>query len=61
MDDVQLLREEFLSHGKKQGLDESFLNQVLDYLMKKQFFPAGERESIRNQLSKMISEHAKGD
>ena len=34
---------------------------ILDYLMIKQFFPAGERESIRNQLSKMISEHAKGD
>ena len=61
MDDVQLLREEFLFQGKKQGLEESFLVQILDYLMEKQFFPAGERESIRNHLSKMIREHAKGD
>jgi hypothetical protein len=61
MDDIRLLQEEFLSQGRKQGLDDSFLIQILDYLMDNQFVPAGERESIRNQLFKMIREHAKGD
>jgi hypothetical protein len=61
MDDVKLLRQEFIAHGKKQGLEEAFLIKILDYLLENQFLPAGERGSIRDQLSKMIRAYSRGD
>ena len=54
MDDAELLREEFLRHGKAQGLNEEFLESVLAFLLRNQFYPAGERQHVRQHLLKLI-------
>ena len=49
MDDTDLLREEFLRHGRKQGLPDEFLLKVLDFLLRNQFYPANEHcHFVRN-------------
>jgi len=61
MVDPELLKEEFLRHGRKQGLSEDFLVKVLDYLLKNQFYPAGERDPIQQELLRMIKQQIRGD
>lgn len=61
MADPELLKEEFLRHGRKQGLSEDFLVKVLDYLLKNQFYPAGERDPIQQELLRMIKQQIRGD
>jgi len=61
MADDELLVSEFIKHGKKQGLSEALLRDVLDHLLANQFYPAGERHNIRNQLQRVIKQHSKGD
>ena len=61
MSDAELLVKEFLMHGKKQGLDEELLHDVIQHLLKNQFLPAGEREHVRIQLQKLIKNHLNGD
>ncbi len=61
MSEAELLVNEFLMHGKKQGLDEKLLQKVIQHLLDNQFYPAGEREHIRIQLQKLIKNHLKGD
>lgn len=61
MPDDDLLIAEFLKQGKKQGLDEKLLREVLAHLLVNQFHPAGEREHIRSQLQRIIKQHSKGD
>tara|TARA_B110001452_G_scaffold219197_1_gene191166 strand:+ start:758 stop:943 length:186 start_codon:yes stop_codon:yes gene_type:complete len=61
MQDPELLLSEFLKNGKKQGLDESLLREVLDHLMANQFYPAGERGNIRSELLRILKTHLKGD
>ena len=61
MSEAELLVNEFLMHGKKQGLDEKLLQKVIQHLLDNQFYPAGEREQIRIQLQKLIKNHLKGD
>lgn len=56
MDDADLLREEFLRHGRKQGLPDEFLKKVLDFLLRNQFYPAGERDHIRQELLRLVKE-----
>lgn len=56
MDDADLLREEFLRHGRKQGLPDEFLLKVLDFLLRNQFYPAGERDHIRQELMRLVKE-----
>ena len=56
MDDVDLLREEFLRHGRKRGLPDEFLMKVLDFLLRNQFYPAGERDHIRQELLRFVKE-----
>ena len=56
MDDTDLLREEFLRHGRKQGLPDEFLLTVLDFLLRNQFYPAGERDHIRQELMRLVKE-----
>ena len=60
MDDTDLLREEFLRHGRKQGLPDEFLLKVLDFLLRNQFYPAGERDHIRQELMRLVKEQ-RGD
>jgi hypothetical protein len=60
MEDTDLLREEFLRHGRKQGLSDEFLLKVLNFLLRNQFYPAGERDHIRQELMRLIKEQ-KGD
>ena len=57
MEDEVLLKSEFLKNGKKQGLDESLLLEVLDFLQSYQNIPAGERGSIRVSLAKIIKSY----
>ena len=59
--DSELLKEEFLRHGRKQGLSDDFLEKVLDYLLKNQFYPSGERDPIRQELLRMITQQIRGD
>ena len=61
MVDPELLKEEFLRHGRKQGLSADFLEMVLDYLLKNQFYPNGERDPIREELLRMIKQQIRGD
>jgi hypothetical protein len=61
MSDAELLVNEFLIHGKKQGLDEKLLHEIIQHLLKNQFLPAGEREHVRIQLQKLIKNHLNGD
>jgi len=61
MVDPELLKEEFLRHGRKQGLSEDFLVKVLDYILKNQFYPAGERDPIQQELLRMIKQQIRGD
>jgi ADP-heptose:LPS heptosyltransferase len=61
MQDPELLISEFLKNGKKQGLDEELLRQVLQHLIANQFYPAGEREHIRTELLRLLKKHTKGD
>jgi len=56
MEDSDLLREEFLRHGRKQGLPDEFLMKVLEFLLKNQFYPAGERDHIRQELMRLVKE-----
>ena len=56
MEDADLLREEFLRHGRKQGLPDEFLLKVLDLLLRNQFYPAGERDHIRQELLRLVKE-----
>lgn len=56
MEDADLLREEFLRHGRKQGLPDEFLMKVLDFLLRNQFYPAGERDHIRQELMRLVKE-----
>ena len=56
MEDADLLREEFLRHGRKQGLPDAFLVKVLDFLLRNQFYPAGERDHIRQELMRIVKE-----
>ena len=56
MEDADLLREEFLRHGRKQGLPDEFLVKVLDFLLRNQFYPAGERDHIRQELMRLVKE-----
>ena len=60
MEDADLLREEFLRHGRKQGLSDEFLVKVLDFLLRNQFYPAGERDHIRQELMRLVKEQ-RGD
>jgi len=60
MEDAHLLREEFLRHGRKQGLPDEFLLKVLDFLLRNQFYPAGERDHIRQELMRLVKEQ-RGD
>ena len=61
MGDPELLKEEFLRHGRKQGLPDEFLMKVLEHLLKNQFYPAGERGPIREELLRMIKQQIRGD
>ena len=54
MDDANLLREEFLRHGRLQGLSDDLLESVLAFLIRNQFYPAGERQHVRHHLLKLI-------
>ena len=60
MEDADLLREEFLRHGRKQGLPDEFLLKVLDFLLRNQFYPAGDRDHIRQELMRLVKEQ-RGD
>jgi hypothetical protein len=60
MEDTDLLREEFLRHGRKQGLSDEFLLKVLNFLLRNQFYPAGERDHIRQELMRLVKEQ-RGD
>ena len=57
MDDAALLRNEFLRHGRDQGLPDELLEAVLALLLRNQFYPAGERNHVKQNLLKLIRSH----
>ncbi|MEK9731379.1 MAG: hypothetical protein VW230_06440 [Candidatus Poseidoniales archaeon] len=61
MDDAELLREVFLRHGRAQGLPDELLEAVLAFLLRNQFYPAGERNHVKQYLLKLIKSHLEVD
>lgn len=51
------LTRTFLSIGKKNGVSEELLVEVLDLLMKHQYLAMGDRIHVRSQLDRIISMH----
>ena len=51
------LTKTFLSIGKKNGVSEELLVEVLDILMKHQYLAKGDRIHVRSQLDRIISMH----
>lgn len=56
MDNFDLLREEFLIHGKKNGLAPELLEEVLQFLQANRNYAAGDREHIRRDLLKLLKD-----
>jgi hypothetical protein len=54
-EDRDSLRELFLTLGKKNGVKEELLEEVLEILVKNQFFSKGDRGHIQVQLRRLIS------
>lgn len=54
MANPDLLLDELIKNGKKQGLSEDFLKKIYIHLSKNQFLPAGEREHVRSDLQSLI-------
>tara|TARA_B110001452_G_scaffold246930_1_gene232619 strand:- start:4350 stop:4532 length:183 start_codon:yes stop_codon:yes gene_type:complete len=54
MANPDLLLDELIKNGKKQGLSEDFLKKIYMHLSKNQFLPAGEREHVRSDLQSLI-------
>ena len=51
------LRKVFLKLGKKKGLEESLLSEVLDHLVKNQYLSKGDRTHAKNQLRRILEKH----
>jgi len=51
------LTETFLSIGKKRGVSEDLLLEVLDLLTENQYLAKGDRIHVRTQLKRMIQMH----
>tara|TARA_B100000767_G_C19758829_1_gene534211 strand:- start:512 stop:700 length:189 start_codon:yes stop_codon:yes gene_type:complete len=56
MENFDLLREEFLKHGKKNGLTPELLEDVLLFLQTNRNYSAGDREHIRRDLLKLLKD-----
>ena len=54
-EDRDSLRELFLTLGKKNGVKEELLEEVLEILVKNQFFSKWDRGHIQVQLRRLIS------
>ena len=54
MPEMDLLLEEFLKQGRKQGLNENLLSEIHTFLLEFQFLPAGERDNVRSNLERLI-------
>ena len=54
MAETDLLYSTFLSEGKKEGLSEILLKEIFEELQRTQYVPAGERETIRARIKKII-------
>lgn len=54
MANPDLLLDELIKNGRKQGLSEDFLKKIYMHLSKNQFLPAGEREHVRSDLQSLI-------
>ena len=61
MAETDLLTKLFLQEGKKQGLDEELLQEVLSLLVRDQFIPQGKRSSVQAELERIVKLHLKGD
>ena len=48
------LKELFFELGKKKGLSEDLLSEVLIYFVKNQYVKQGDRDHIRNSLRRLI-------
>ena len=60
MANPDLLLDELIKNGKKQGLSEDFLKKIYMHLSKNQFLPAGEREHVRSDLQSLIRKSLEG-
>ena len=60
MANPDLLLDELIKNGKKQGLSEDFLKKIYIHLSKNQFLPAGEREHVRSDLQSLIRKSLEG-
>lgn len=51
------LKKIFLRLGKKKGLDDSLLKEVLDHLVKSQYLAKGDRTHVTVQLRKILEKY----
>jgi hypothetical protein len=56
MADADLLTELFLQEGRKQGLDEELLREVLILMIRDQFIPKGKRSSVQSELERLVKQ-----
>jgi hypothetical protein len=56
MDNFDLLKQEFLIHGVKNGLAPELLEEVLHFLQTNRNYAAGDREHIRRDLLKLLKD-----
>lgn len=61
MAEADLLTKLFLQEGKKQGLDEELLQDVLILLVRDQFIPQGKRSSVQAELERIVKHHIQED
>ena len=59
MADADLLTELFLQEGRKQGLDEELLREVLALMIRDQFIPKGKRSSVQSELERLVKLYLK--
>ena len=57
MPEIDLLLEEFLKQGRKQGLNENLLREIRTFLLEFQVLHAGERDHVRSNLERLIRIH----
>ena len=51
------LKEIFLRLGRKKGLDDSLLKEVLDHLVRSQYLAKGDRTHVTVQLRKILEKY----
>ena len=61
MGDDDLLTSLFVQQGKRQGLDENLLKEILAVLVRDQFIPQGKRTTVQAELERLVKRYLQED